>query len=64
MLSIRKTKIIESFIFHISAENKIFVCADQAVADASGQATFYGGHNFTVLIWPVFSSQGLSTPDV
>ena len=33
-------------------------------ADTSGQATFYGGRKFTVLIWPVFSSKGFSTPDV
>ena len=45
-----------------------FFCLYQSIdrygPDSSGQATFYGGHRITVLIWPVCFSECLSALDV
>ena len=59
-----------SFIIFITAiqqlKEKFYLCqsVDRCDADTSGQATFYSGHKFTILISSVFCSKGFSTLDV
>ena len=59
-----------SFIIFITAiqhlKEKFYLCqsVDRCDADTSGQATCYGSHKFTILIFSVFCSKGVSTPDV
>ena len=47
-------------------KQKFCLCGsvDHCDHDPGSQANFYGGHKFTILIWPVFFHKGPFTLDV